>query len=254
MYCYHNPMGEVSIESHSHQKAQFLYTEGGLVYVKNELEEFYLPARHFMWIPPGVEHAIFPSSPKVVMRNLYFPVQKNDKAFYFQPGIYPVNDMLLQLLLFTESWNGDILPQDQEKFPIAVAFKVLLPQISNTPVLLNLPVARDERLKRVTHLLRKDLSKNRSIAEIAQQFSISERTLHRLFKKDMNISFIRYYTLLRIFTAIEYIIEGKYTIAEIALMVGYASLPSFSNTFTKIVGKRPTEYYKSNYISSLSKV
>ncbi|SHI33355.1 transcriptional regulator, AraC family [Mesonia phycicola] len=246
-------MGEVFIEKHVHQKAQFLYTEGGLVYVKNETEEFYLPARHFMWIPPGVEHAIYPSSPKVVMRNLYFPVHESDHPFYFTQGIYPANDMLMQLLLFTEKWNGNICPTEKDKFPIVEAFKVLLPQISNRPILLNLPLANDERLKRVTNLLRKDLSKNWTLTDIAKQFLVSERTLHRLFKKDMSISFIRYYTLLRIFTAIEYIIEGRYTIAEIALMVGYSSLPSFSNTFTKIVGKRPTEYYKSNYISTMSK-
>ena len=74
--------------------------------------------------------------------------------------------MLLQLLLFT-SWNGDI-PQDQEKFPIAVAFRFTSAGIKHAG-LLNLPVARDERLE-VTNLLRKDLNKNRSIAEIAQQF------------------------------------------------------------------------------------
>ncbi len=62
---------------------------------------------------------------------------------------------------------------------------------------------------------------------------MSERSFHRLFKGDFNMTFIHYYTLLRMFKAVEYILENKYTIGEIALMVGYSSLPTFSNTFQK---------------------
>ncbi|WP_373564807.1 hypothetical protein [Sphingobacterium sp. E70] len=32
-----------------------------------------MPARHYLWIPAGVKHSIHPSTPEVVMRNLYFP-------------------------------------------------------------------------------------------------------------------------------------------------------------------------------------
>lgn len=34
IFCYHNLMGETFIEAHSHNKGQFLYTEGGVVHVK----------------------------------------------------------------------------------------------------------------------------------------------------------------------------------------------------------------------------
>jgi AraC-like DNA-binding protein len=46
------------------------------------------------------------------------------------------------------------------------------------------------------------------------------------------------------FKALEFVLEKKHTIGEIALMVGYSSLPTFSNTFLKILGKRPSEYLR----------
>lgn len=60
---------------------------------------------------------------------------------------------------------------------------------------------------------------------------MSKRSLHRLFKSDVKMTFIYYYTLLRMFKALEYVLEKKHTIGEIALMVGYSSLPAFSTTF-----------------------
>jgi AraC-like DNA-binding protein len=37
-------------------------------------------------------------------------------------------------------------------------------------------------------------------------------------------------------------IEEKYNMYEIAMMVGYNSLSSFSNIFKKVIGIPPTEY------------
>jgi AraC-like DNA-binding protein len=48
------------------------------------------------------------------------------------------------------------------------------------------------------------------------------------------------------FKALEYVLEKKHNISEIALMVGYSSLPTFSNTFLMILGKRPSEYLQGN--------
>lgn len=248
IYCYHDLMGEHFIPTHKHKKGQFLYTEGGLVYVTLENQTYYLPARHYMWIPPHTKHSIYPSSPKVKMRNLYFPVKKNDLPFYFQEGIYPVNDLLLQLLMYTKQWKGDILKSQKSKFPITQAIKVLLPQLSSQPLLLNLPKPKDERLILIVDYLLAHLHKELSTETIAAHFNMSAKTLYRLFKKDVQVSFIQYYTLLRMFKALEYLLTQKFTIADVATKVGYNSIPTFSNTFTKIIGKRPSHYLTINEI------
>ena len=244
IYCHHDLMGEAFIETHSHRKAQFIYTEGGIVYIKTETKTHFLPARHYMWIPPEVPHTIYPSTPAVIMRNLYFPVESTDASFYQTEGIYPVNELLWHLLSYTRKWDGDIYETDQIRFPVVTAFKVLLPQISKSPLLLTLPRPNDPRLQKTLTYLKDNLNKNISLTEIASHLGMSQRSLHRLFRSDINMTFIHYYTLLRMFKALEFVLEKKHTIGEIALMVGYSSLPTFSNTFLKILGKRPSEYLR----------
>ena len=64
------------------------------------------------------------------------------------------------------------------------------------------------------------------------------------FSKELNMSFIQYYTILRMLKALKLLLDEKLTVNEVALKVGYSSLPTFSNTFNKIVGVRPSEYVK----------
>ncbi|WP_338733674.1 AraC family transcriptional regulator [Mangrovimonas cancribranchiae] len=252
IYCYHDLMGETFIEPHIHEKGQFLYTEGGVVHIKTNNRTYYLPARHYMWIPPGIKHAIYPSSPKVIMRNLYFPLTERASIFYKKEGIYPVNNLVMELLLFTKNWNGDIIKSQETKYAIVNAFKALLEQTVPQSLHLELPQPTDRRLIHIIDYLTNHIHQEHLLPELASKFSMTDKSLYRLFKKDLGMSFISYYTQLRVFKSLEYLMNPDYTISEIANMLGYSSLPTFSNTFSKIMGKRPSDYRKSNEIYLVS--
>lgn len=243
IYCHHDLMGELLIPTHKHDKAQLLYAEGGIVYVTTETKTYFLPARHFMWIPSGVKHSIHPSSEDVMMRNLYFPKEIDDEVFYSKEGIYPVNDLLLQMMLFTNRWNGD-LKKESRNFRIALAIKAILPQICGINLPLALPFPKEQRLVKIVAYIDDNLSENIHFSSLAQKFGFSERSLYRLFQKDMGMSFIQFFTIKRMLRALELLIETKLTVNEIALAVGYNSPPTFSNTFYKILGQRPSDYLK----------
>ncbi|EEI93950.1 transcriptional regulator, AraC family [Sphingobacterium spiritivorum ATCC 33300] len=244
IYCHHKVMGESFIAEHMHQKGQFLYTEGGVVFLKTPDKSFFLPARHYIWIPSGMKHSIHPSSPEVIMRNLYFPKFETDTDFFDKINIYPVNDLLIELIMFTNRWNGNIFPVEEPKYSIAKAFKLILPELSQTELPLALPYPSHTKLKDIITYLDSRIEENVSFKDVAKQFDISERTLARLFQKELNMSFIQYYTILRMLKALKLLLDEKLTVNEVALKVGYSSLPTFSNTFNKIVGVRPSEYVK----------
>ena len=82
------------------------------------------------------------------------------------------------------------------------------------------------------------------IKKITAEFGFSERPLSRLFQKDLAMTFVQYFTILRMLRALQLLIDGSYSISEISNMVGYNSLPTFSNTFQKVIGVRPTDYSK----------
>lgn len=248
IYCYFNLKGESFVESHQHQKGQFLYAEGGVVHVKTNVGTHYLPARHYMWIPPRVEHAIYPSSSNVVMKNLYFPIAHQALSFYNKIGIYPINSLLIELLLFTKNWQGDVFQIQKNKYVIVDAFRALLQQTASQSLLLELPHPKDHRLNLVINYLSEHIYKEHLLPQLASKFSMTDKSLYRLFKRDLNMSFIKYYTQLRIFKSLELLMNPNYNISEVATRVGYHSLPTFSNTFHKIMGKRPSEYRKSKQI------
>lgn len=244
IYCHHAVMGESYIVEHAHKKGQFLYTEGGVVYLKTALKSYFLPARHYIWIPPGVKHSIHPSSPSVIMRNLYFPIFETDTDFFRKTGIYPVNNLLNELIMFTNRWNGDIFPSDEAKYAIAKSFKLILPELAHSELPLALPFPQNSKLKSIVVHLEENISENMSFKSLADEFGISERSLARLFQKDLNMSFIQYYTILRMLTALKLLLDEQLSVNEVAMRVGYSSLPTFSNTFNKIIGVRPSEYVK----------
>jgi len=241
IYCHHDLMGELLVPTHKHDKAQMLYAEGDVVFVTTETKSYFLPARHFIWIPAGVEHSIQPKSENVMMRNLYFPVEKDEDVFYKKEGIYPVNNLLLQMMLFTNQWNGD-LKKGTPNFVIAKAIKAILPQICLTNLPLELPQPKDARLGKILRYVENNLGETILFSEVAHEFGYSERSLYRLFQKDLKMSFIQYYTIRRILKAIELLLDRKLSVKEVALEVGYSSVPTFSNTFFKILGQRPSDY------------
>ena len=243
IYCHHDLLGELLIPRHKHKKAQLLYTEGDVVFVTTDTKSYFLPARHFIWLPSGVSHSIHPKSGKIIMRNLYFPVEENEDNFYRKEGIYPVNNLLLQMMLFTNRWNGD-LKKGSPNYSIARAIKAILPQICLNHLPLELPQPKDDRLRKILRFIENNLGETILFAEVAQQFGFSERSLYRLFQKDLGMSFIDYYTIRRILKAIELLLDGQFSVKEIAEKVGYNSVPTFSNTFFKILGQRPSDYLK----------
>ena len=242
IYCMHDLMGENDIEAHAHVKGQFLYCEGGLVHVVTDQQTFFLPARHYMWIAPGVTHSIHPGSDGVVMRNLYFPPEAGEQEFYSRTAIYPVNELLLQMILFSNRWNRDLDTADTASCRFALALKAILPEISRFSLPLALPYARNERLAQVIAFMDANMGEQIVFPALARKFGFSERSLSRLFQGEVGMSFIQYLTLQRIMQALKLLLVDNMSVKEVAANVGYNSAPTFSTTFLKIVGIRPSDY------------
>lgn len=244
IYCMHDLMGEKGISSHQHNKGQFLYTEGGVVHVITRVKTFFLPARHYMWIPPGVEHSIHPGSTEVIMRNLYFPIEQNEDPFYTQTAIYPVNDLLLQMIIYSNRWSGDITRDQSSSYRFAQALKAVLPDVSKYNLPLALPYPQDKRLGEIIWFMESNLQEVVALPQLASKFGLSERSLSRLFQSDVGMSFVQYYTIQRMMQALKLLLVNRLSVKEVASQVGYNSVPTFSTTFHKILGIRPSEYVK----------
>lgn len=87
--------------------------------------------------------------------------------------------------------------------------------------------------------LERHFTENISIKEIAAISNVSEPTFRRLFKNCKNVSPIEYRTKLRLEKAKQFLASGIYTVGEIAYIIGYYDVASFSKIYKKHYGYTP---------------
>lgn len=236
---------EKKINVHAHQKGQLSFVRGGIAYITINKDTYIIPTRHFCWIPAGIGHAIKVGNTAAVLHSLYFYTHDDDKnSFYGKLGIYPANELLVQMILFTEKWDDRLVDENEENFEFLIALKNILPQISNKALPLVLPFSENERMIRICDYLERNIAENITLTSLSSHFNISERTMSRFFQSELKISFLQYFKTLRMVKAIELLLKTDYSIGEIAEMVGYDTLAAFSHVFFEMTHTRPLEMRK----------
>eukprot|EP01133_Synstelium_polycarpum_P014668 gene14668-17345_t len=236
---------ERKLPAHAHVKGQLTYVQGGIAYIHTKNISYIIPARHYIWVPSGLEHYLEVRHQATVTRNIYYYHDGQDKdPFYNNMGIYPVNNLLLEMIVFTERWNGHIQPTDTVPFQFLSSLKNVLPQLSVRAFPITLPTTSNERLRPIIIYLSQNFHKPLSLEEISKRFGIAERTLSRLFQAVMNISFLQYLKMLRMVRAIEMMLQTQKSTSEIAYATGYNSLAAFSKAFYQLTNIRPSDFGK----------
>lgn len=236
---------EKLIPLHSHLKGQLSFVEGGIAYISVATRTYVVPARHYFWIPAGVPHVLRLGYSATVLRSLYFYAHDDNKDAYFSNlGIYPASELLIQMIQYTEVWDGRNVDPEEENFEFLVSIKNLLPKLNQHALPIILPITDDSRMQEITRFLEKNLSEPISLTSLSERFAISERTLSRLFQRKLHMSFLQYFKTLRMIKALEMILKTNNSISEIAYAVGYDTLGAFSNTFQAFTQSRPSDLRK----------
>lgn len=102
----------------------------------------------------------------------------------------------------------------------------------------NLSIHLRNAIEHIKSYYMKDLT----IKDVTKELNISESYLTKLFKQEINITFIEYLTQVRIRKAIELMKENNLPIYRIAEEVGYKDYRYFSMVFKKVIGISPKKY------------
>ena len=108
---------------------------------------------------------------------------------------------------------------------------------------------QDELLEKILSYIDETIYEPITIAEICEKFSISRSSLQILFKENMDQPPKKYINELKLDKSRQMLCENKYTISEIALMLGFNSIHYFSRAFAQKYHMAPSEYSKSLYKS-----
>ena len=92
--------------------------------------------------------------------------------------------------------------------------------------------------------LHKNLARRITLADIGRMTFFSPVYCDTVFKKDMGVSIIDYLLSRRIAEAKKLLIEGTFSLSEIAKQTGFSDSNYFTRVFKKRTGYTPTEYRK----------
>jgi AraC-like DNA-binding protein len=229
---------------HTHSKAQLLYAEDGITRLYTAKGSFLLPARHCAWIPSQMVHAVTSSSPQLFLRTLYFNIEPSlTRSFYTEFSVFQVGTLLREMIVYTERWAHST-ENSEEETSFLHALKLILPDLQGASLGLQLPTSEHPKVKDCIDYILDNLSEKIAVETMAKKMHVSTRTITRLFRQELDMSFSSFLKVARIIKALEWLNQPGANVSETAYKVGYDSVPSFSNSFFEIVGSRPQSFVR----------
>jgi AraC-like DNA-binding protein len=220
------------VTAHWHDEHQIVYASRGVVAVHTEASRWIAPAHRALWIPAGTVHA---HRAYGVTRLHFLGLTQNPLKLH-EPTALTVSPLLRELLIAYTSLDDRETPAGKRMR------SVLLDQLttaSEQPV--RVPAASDPRLAAVCALLETDPSDARGLEALGREAGASGRTLTRLFRDDLGMTFPQWRTQLRLYHALRLLAEGR-PVTTVAQQCGFATASAFIDVFRRSLGHTPGSY------------
>ncbi|WP_409524468.1 helix-turn-helix domain-containing protein [Nitrincola sp. MINF-07-Sa-05] len=238
--CY--PAGSV-IEPHSHDELQIVYANSGSMHVRTQGQASIVNPLRAVIIPPGLEHEIHMSG-QTEMASLYVGDLEHSPLLDGVCSVM-VSPMIKQLLLtaidrsaqpsFSPARNVHLLGLLFEEMHNCQHNKdCRVPGIS---------IPKDRRAALVCEKVLADPVAHASLDVLADQVGASSRTISRIFRRELGLTFSEWRQQVQINFAVNALQQGQ-PVSDIAFDLGYSSVSAFSYAFRKQTGHSPSAYAK----------
>lgn len=219
------------IDSHRHTDHQLVYAARGLLAVTTPAGTWIAPATRAIWVPSGVDHA-HAAYGKVDLRLVGVP-RDMDPLGLDQPSTLGVSPLLRELINEYAESPGQLGPARRR------LRAVLLDQLSAAPRQDDaLPVPTSSLLKGIADRFHADPADRGTLKTIGQEVGASERTLSRLFRADLGMTFPQWRTRLRLHHA-HALLADDLPVSVVAHRCGWTSVSAFIVAFRETFGHTP---------------
>lgn len=223
------------VQPHHHPQAQLLYAASGMMRLVTRQGAWVIPPTRAVWIPPGVFHEIHMSG-EVHMRTLFIRAEACPENFT-DCCVLAVTPLLREMILRCIRWQAQpgepALPLLEQLILLEIATLERLP--------LALPLPADRRLQAICKALLMHPEHPHTLEDWGQQVGASSRTLARLFRQELGMSYQEWRQQLRLTEALPRLLAGE-SVQCVAAALGYTSGRAFSAMFRRLLGENPREY------------
>ncbi|MCS4224381.1 AraC family transcriptional regulator [Sphingobacterium sp. BIGb0165] len=232
--------GQFNTEMHFHEQVQLLSPTNGTLFVYTEGNSVCVPNNFYVLIPARVPHKLISRSPRMVLKTIFLDMG----LFNDTLTVYPPQELLDHFLRFGQQhWN--LNTNDSMTQTSIEAFKSMLPLLLAKPFQLQISAAQSDKMMAICTFILENLTNKLSITQLAQKFNLSERSLFRQFKEELQMTIFQFIKQHRLLKALHLLENKDLQIAQIVYAIGYDSVSNFSNLFKEYFGISP-QHYRTN--------
>lgn len=220
---------------HEHAKAQLIYAVHGTMTVSTRNGQWVLFPTQAAWIPAYTKHSIRMRS-ALHMRTVYFDNTVQPPSS--DCTILSVSPLLRELIVSMLKERPNYATHSRA-FQIASLLISELQTAKSLP--LHLPWPQEPRLRRLCSAMQARPSLRNDMEYWAARSNISSRTLARLFRAELGLSFHEWRSQLLLLEAQIRLTQG-HSSSKVAYALGYDSHAAFSAMFRRATALSPSQY------------
>lgn len=224
------------LQPHRHDYAQLTLALDGVLHVTAEDSSWIVPPQRAIWVAANVEHAV--TVVEAARLRPVFIAASHDPFPGEQFKALEVSPLLRELVMALEQLDP-AAPNARSRM-ISDLILDELPRLATRPI--RVPMPRDKRLKSLCDALLANPGAQQTLEDWARQVGASERTLARLFEKELGMSFGQWRQQARLAHAAPMIARGT-PLSQVAEQLGYASQSAFTAMFRKTFGSPPSVFF-----------
>ncbi|MBC2876610.1 MULTISPECIES: AraC family transcriptional regulator [Streptomyces] len=236
----HRPLrAGTEVDAHRHDEHQIVYAGRGVLSVTTDEGSWIAPGNRALWIPAGTvhEHRAYGDTE---IHLVGLPLAENPLSLN-RPAVIGVGPLLRELILAyteepTDPTAASTAAPTAERLRLRAVLLDRLRRSDEQP--LHVPAPRDPRLAAVCAVLRDDPADHRTLAQLGAAYGAGERTLTRLFRSELGMSFPQWRTQVRLHHALLLLAEGA-SVSTVARRCGWASSSAFIDVFRRAFGHTP---------------
>lgn len=224
-----------AIDAHRHDDHQIVYAGRGVLAIRTSAGSWIAPATRAIWVPAGIVHA-HQAHGELELHLIGVPANDNPLGLD-EPTVLAVGPLLRELILaYTHTPHDDSPERGRMR-------AVLLDQLRASPQQpLHLPTPASPQLRAVCEILHADPADGRTLAALGRETGASDRTLSRLFKTDLGMSFPQWRTQLRLYRALILLADDT-PVTAVAHRCGWSSASAFIDVFRRTFGHTPGTHH-----------
>jgi AraC-like DNA-binding protein/quercetin dioxygenase-like cupin family protein len=223
----------VRIARHTHAWAQVAYASRGVLRVGTLGTTWMVPPSRAIWVPPHVTHEVVIVE-DAFLRTLYIDENAVPPTLA-APRVVEVSNLLREVIAALDSPG---LSTAREQLLGALALDELT---RSEPLPLAVPMPNEKRLRALCEAVIADPANSDSLEQWAASVGASTRTIARLFRQELGVSFSQWRQQALLARAIPLLSQGR-PLAHVAQELGYQSQSAFSAMFRRAFGKSPRAF------------